>query len=154
MKLKRKIIFYDDGVDMISGEVVETRVDKDGEQVINTVIYQIKNSEAILKRYGGFHEKVFTIPTHVLHFKITAIGKYAFQSYLCDLTKVILPKSIGTIKPGAFTDCDTLKEAIVPSSITEEMCQKAFMQTTRIRRQEQGVHTSSVGIIGMKVSSF
>lgn len=154
MNIKRKITFHDDGVDVVSGEVIETHIDKDSENVIRTVIYQIKNKEATLKRYDGFHEKVFTIPTRVLHFKITTIGKHAFQSVLCDLTKVILPKSIVTIEPGAFTDCDTLKEAIVPSSITEEMCQKAFMQTTRIRKQEQGVHTSSVGIIGMKVSSF
>lgn len=57
-----------------------------------------------------------TIPQEVNGFRVVCIADDAFHG--CDMSKIIIPEGVTTIKEGAFYMCDFLQEIKLPVSLT------------------------------------
>jgi len=74
------------------------------------------NGSITIAGYTGLGGDVI-IPATINGRPVTRIGQHAFQSTI-NLTNIILPNTIGSIDPGAFSFCTQLKAVNIPSSVT------------------------------------
>ncbi len=108
---------------------------------VDNVIYKIdkKNGTAELdngKNALGHLVIPETVTFEGKEYKVTSIGKYAFCPGMSvkneNLTGIIIPNSITTIKAGAFDRCQKLREVFIPNSVTE-ISRTAFWNCTSLQ---------------------
>lgn len=80
----------------------------------NPYIYTITNNQVTITAYVGEDSQV-TVPTLIEGFPVVSIGERAFSG--SNVTKVNLPDGITHIDWFAFSDCKTLTEIAIPSSV-------------------------------------
>lgn len=96
---------------------------------IDYLLEPLESGELMIKKYTGTSKKEIVIPSCIDGINIKIIGENAFANHK-EIEKVIISEGISEIHNGAFFECKSLSEIILPSTL------KLLGNTTNINPQK------------------
>lgn len=84
----------------------------------------------VVSGLGSCADTEIIIPTNYNGLRVTEIATNAFNG--SNVTKVVIPRSVTTIQPEAFINCQELQEVYIPSTV-ETISTTAFVNCSQIR---------------------
>ena len=98
----------------------------------------MKNGGYYISRFKGFEEEEMIIPNEIDEKKIVGVCSEAFQGCV-SVKKICLSEGIRILENGAFSECSSLTEVILPTTLTTigsptQECKEGVFAATKIER--------------------